>query len=662
MQASGRRDLHSIIVSGFRQLGRNLANLNPSESTPEELVACCKALAIMVASNLDPVSDRVAIVESSLEASSNGGHWVISSLRKVDVAHILEVVTAVGGTHEPATRAAGPPHSSVQFCAATLRFWGSYHGPGYRSFSGGASDTARPGLGHIFLISPDRIPSPEAAPDGIQVHYVNPTPLPCRLQSGSGSGWQLHLPLPLITEGEIPSEYEDPAAWLAKVIQSAKLGVLPGNLKDVSVSIFAGANCTVETVLGQTEWDYLNPGQTIRLLVKVRRGSTPDTRTPMADSPGVLEYGVSSQEALNELDILLGEAVEELVHVEVRYEHTLLPPGTTLSIQETGTAKKHTADLTWSPISARKSLDDPHSAVAFQIRLIEFIASSQHPQQALAVLEIIYGHAYVAEAGTCKPPLLKRMLEELHRRASIIDGAPLHNDLNLSNDTATTILSSVGPDISQAQRLHRISETGISDVVATSPVVRPFSYPGLHQSPSPNVTMSTASPTSTGKGSTDQARQIWAHMRRASKGYPLDSTTSPPSSLSSPDLSSPPYPRTQPISPPPTDPNRPQSPQALPAQAKRTSSSSSVDSVLTSTTIKHRSRPVSVADEDAGARESNGVDNGAADNNETFVSMAALISDMARQAIRNKRSIGADTLKSFALGGYQDVGVVAPWL
>lgn len=626
-----------------------------SDSTPVQTVASCKGMVVMIASYLDSVIDRVAIVESRVGDTGASGHWVLSTLREVDVAHIVGLTTIIGGTYDTMTQVPGSIRSAVQFCTDLLLFSTARHGPEFEAFPGSIQDTARSGLGHIFMISSETVSCSEAAPDGIQVHYINPTPLPWEWQPRLGHGWQLHLPPPLRMESRTQTEPDGSSGWLVKLFHSARLGLLPGRLKDVTMAIDAGPNCTIQRVLGRTGWEYLNPGQTVRLLVKVQHSSRPSPRTPAADVPDVSEFVVSSQEALDELDTLLGEAVQELIHVELRYRHTLLPPGTVLSLRETGTVKKHATDLTWSPVSARKSLDDPYSAVGFQIRLIEFVASSQHPKQALAVLESIYGDAGGARAGAYRPPLLKCMLEELHHRASTLDRPQPHDALRLSNDEEDLMASPPQSDLGRYHGLDKISETGISDLVATSPQARPLSYPGLNQAPISGANTITPRSTSTEEGGPmDKARQIWAHLRRASKGYPHD-RSSPSSSISSPILISPPplpHRHTQPASIPPVPSISQQAPSSQ--EMRASSSSSSVDSIVTAT-INHVPRPGCANHDDVVVDDANA-------DHEAFVSMAALISDMARQAIRNKRSIGADTLKSFALGGYQDVGLIAPWL
>ncbi|KAI9883406.1 MAG: GTPase of the mitochondrial inner membrane that associates with the large ribosomal subunit [Watsoniomyces obsoletus] len=537
----------------------------------------------MLAGSLQPTHDRIGLVVSqSRKSGSDDCCTLLYSLQRVDLEQLQRVLATLEQipTYGPPMR--GTVQDPLDFCASILlsapREQSSNH-------SGANGEEA---LKHIFLITAEPSRHLNGDREDIQAHVINPGFVPWQRPPVGINGWQVHLP-----SGSSPTTIgrsSKSLQILERVVESARLGTSLGRLTGLSVDISAAADASIESILGVTHQEVLYPGQTARLLVRVKPGSAVSANLRRGPIPTVPGLAISSQEILTELDTLLGERVEELLHVKVRYHHTLLPEDTTLSTEKICTIKRHASGSTWTRNSVQSTSTEKNRLVRYQTCLAEFIASTREPLQALATLEAMYNDTGRPTAAITP---IRDILQELDHLAAISKECTATNEQTQSPFPAY-----------YAQKEHISNNTLCEDQLTSTP------YSLSPISPRPEADQEEAVPTN--PPSNDEAHRIWTEMRKMVKpASPL--AVVPGSPL-------------------------PPAPQNLTGMMFVSSPTSLTDPT---TTVKGVNP--SMSEEDSEKQR--------------------LSREISAQAVRNKRSVGADTLRSLAFGGTgRQLDSSAPWL
>ena len=375
---------------------------------------------------LDGDIDRVALVEngSSDIFFRDEMCFLRAKLGPIDVDQMSKAVSGIRRPLSLLQPPLGVSCDAVRFCVDVLRL---------RALGPGAQDPSRPAsrgggakaaLGHIFFISSEPFvctsPSTEA-PDDVQVHFLNCSPVPWNHQAIPANGWQLHCP-PYASDEEVSS-------CLRKTIRAARLGLLLGSLGDVTIIAHAGPRTQLMEFTGQISWHRLVPGQTVRLLAKILYSPFLVSGTVVPPgSPNSSGRPMSPEEALDELNAFLGETEEDVLYIEVQYTHSFLPPATTVTTRGAGSVKRNGPDPTWSPrtrsqsarLSAAGARDVASSTLEFQTKFIESFASCLDPVAALSMLWTVYGDGGIVDvdADSREALLLAMTIETLRWRAA----------------------------------------------------------------------------------------------------------------------------------------------------------------------------------------------------------------------------------------------------
>ncbi len=542
----------------------------------------------MLAGLLQPTYDRIGVVVSqSRKSGSDHCCTLLSSLQRVDLEQLQRVLTNL----EQIPTYGSPMRDTVQapldFCANILR---SASRQSTEQFNNTSRVNVEEALQHIFLVTAVPVCYLKAERDDLQVHVINPGFIPWQRPPVGISGWQLHLP-----GGSVPGAYgrsSKPLQVLERAVESARLGASLGQLTELSVDISAAGGANVESVLGKTDYESLRPGQIARLLVRVKPGRAASAELRPGPIPTVPGLAISSEEVLTELDTLLGEKVEQLLQVQVRYKHTLLPRDTMLFTKKPCTIKRHASDSTWTRHLARSTPSGHHRLARYDIGLGEFIASTHDPVHALATLEALYDDD--GRIPTVPTPI-RHNLQELRHRLVV------NKELNAAHQDQ---VQSAFPAY-YAQKEHVANGTLCEDQFTSTP---------SSQSPtSPRQEPEQDERVPTGTTSNDEAHRIWSEMRKMLK--PTSNLAVIPGS---------------PIS---------SAPQNLTGMVFVSSPTSLMDPTATTRT----SAPTKISEEEKEKQHR--------------------VREIAAQAVRNKRSVGAETLRSLAFGGTtRDSDSIAPWL
>ena len=272
---------------------------------------------------------------------------------------------------------------------------------------------------HIILLSSHVGTGPLEVAGGHLVHIVNPAIVPWSNSQGHTSGWQLCSMFPSrLNSTALSQEGGNLAGRLEKLIQLARGGTNPGELREVAIDIQSGPRYEIETILGEPRWARLNAGQTAQLFVRLKAGQSPVRRLASNDSRPD-ETDEDCDDSFAELDAMLGEATAEALTVEVTYRHSLLPQNTKLSVGASCSLKRHTAGAPWNRWSGVTLQDNINQQAKLQRRLAFFLAATcQGQRQALAILQDLFGEAACLSA--C-PAYVKQIKEELRYQARITE-------------------------------------------------------------------------------------------------------------------------------------------------------------------------------------------------------------------------------------------------
>ena len=560
--------------------------------------------------------DRIGIVASAACGSQLGATCVLlSALQPVDVDQLRHVLMAIEKNENVRENRVQNIQDTLKLCSGLFyTSAGDCDGRSGSDLNGRRRRAAR----HIFIITAEPTLCSQRIGEDVQVHLINPGIVHRKWPNVSQEGWRLHLPA--TGTGQLGLKGGSTASYslLQKVIESARLGMSFGQLTDVTIGICASANVQIESIIGDIAYDKLKPGETAHVLLKVRPGPAGLVHPNV---PGIYN---SSEVALAELDTLLGETVQELFCVDVRYRHTLLPGDTTLCTRTVSSIRRHDRNSLWSSISAQSAADEGYPSGHFHDWLGQFLASRHSPGQTLAILKTLYDTSPVHWYS----PDLGRLVKELEHRQRAVGNFGSSPSLNLHDELAT---------LKKKPSEHQVLNPSLSN----DPRAR-------IASPQPCFSTSSTALSAEYNSSTDEARRIWVEMRKTIKA--VSSIRSPIPSCSS---------RT---TEPATDSNRASSLLLLSTPRSPTARLSSSSSSASSSSTIHRQPASSSASFLPFGSPLLGGNGGTSGSGDAIEGEQNIWADIAEQALRNQRSLGADTLKSFALGGHQDLGRFAPWL
>ena len=364
-------------------------------------------------------------------------------------------------------------------------------------------------VAHTFLITAnaDYLPSDSLENDTFPVHVIHPGVVPWSSKKTFVShGWQLRSMYPPKLESiALSNEEGGLPANIRSLIQYARTGHRPGSLYDLVLDIKAARDCRIKGIMGSTKIASLKPGEVVYTFVKLKIKRFPSVLSALENFELRPNGTTSTAELIEQLDILLGERGTEILSVNVRYKHSLLPGNTKLSVKTKGVIHRErpvsTSDGDAPVPSARPA---SNRKMDVDKRLAFFIATHHPPHGALTTMRSLFGADGCLSA--C-PAYVNLVTKELRHQARVLERLDLLNDDTVSrgsiSDPACTGLAA-GPLSDIRKRSSRTpSPSRCRPIIALKPDNTPILSPSKI---SPN------------KESPDKARQIWAQIRKSSRG------------------------------------------------------------------------------------------------------------------------------------------------
>ncbi|QDS67915.1 hypothetical protein FKW77_008507 [Venturia effusa] len=268
---------------------------------------------------------------------------------------------------------------------------------------------------------------------------------------------------------------------LSDVVAHAKAQTNTGSITTVSISITPGTDVSsIVEVVGKLEYSMLRPGQIISIPIKVQLKSL---ACRLSHVPFALTPRRSVTEAITDLELTLGEHLNELFQVQVRYSHTMFPENTTLVAQESCWLRRTLTHRVARGDDARR---ETVYECMVQRQLALSLASHRPPTDALNALEQEFDSKPV-------PPYCSKFVEAVKDRLRHRIDRSLYRPRSVVDAEDDSYVAHLQEFVDERERQELDTEHSPATVVRRRIVHTPDME--LH----------------------DTARRIWQHIRKTSK-------------------------------------------------------------------------------------------------------------------------------------------------
>ena len=286
--------------------------------------------------------------------------------------------------------------------------------------------------------------------------------------------------------------------------------------------------CQLREVIGQKSLKNLAIGQQCSLFIKIRV-----PRVRMQDRT----CNPDQESLFAELESIVGTLKMEILHVEARYRHSLLPMDNVVAVKHVCKIKRPKTDSRWSVANLHEELGKP---VEVHAMLARYLAAQYEAKEALELLEQYLTPAATAQSGVREIHETLQGLVQAHCADSLSDTKPsvviTDIDINISdsltpgsehfstapntpsstNNSGTQPRSSISmPYLSQAKAVTQLA--GLQ--LATPLLTVSKTTTALSRDTSTSTTTSSISEPANAQEmleSEDSARKLWHHIRRTS--------------------------------------------------------------------------------------------------------------------------------------------------
>ena len=438
-------------------------------TSPTTLMASCET-ARFLASILNATTDRMAILCTSATDTSGAGSTVVLDLSQVRKYRIKSALDGI-------TNATGKPkmnawawHDTIN-CAKELLLNSIEPDPG--------NEVLQDTFGHIFLMTQDadRIPFESLEHDKLAFHIISPIGAPRDDQSSiQCNGWKLRSLSGDETRAASTADSDATSLsnQLRALIPQARSGKLLGSLTDLVLEVSAGPDCTVEGLIGKAQFTKLHPGEIVTALFKLRVPAAriqaySVSRTPTLSSEAL----INSKDALTKLDKIFGTTVAKILTARLTYKHSLLPTGTTCLVTTECHIKRPLPNPDHLPNPSKLNLlpKAGDCTVLVQKRLAYYLATHRSPKQALAALHDEFGDRF---QYTACPSYARFLAKELKYQARIverleIDASPKKSFAVRDPSSLVESRSPISPDAEKYKSRHRATDSPFESHSQSSP-------------------------------------------------------------------------------------------------------------------------------------------------------------------------------------------------
>ena len=298
-----------------------------------------------------------------------------------------------------------------------------------------------------------------------------------------------------------------------------------GNITHLRLCYKAVEGCRIREIIGQKYTKDLALGQQCSLFIKLR---VPRIRTRDSGT------GLDQESLFTELESIVGALETEIMHIEARYRHSILPSDNVVTVRHVCKVKRPKFESRWSILECTENFECPTHV---HEQLARYISSHYPPAQALELIDrylssdLIRG-GYVDE--------MRRFLVEELRCSQEADTDQLKpsvvvTDIDLGPSVSsipqpecfssapstpveidrTSQHSSASPNIGQGRQP---SSTSLVPSAKLAPplISAPRTTTALTTQASPSLQTSLAPDQNEHPESQDSARKLWQHIRRTS--------------------------------------------------------------------------------------------------------------------------------------------------
>lgn len=380
-------------------------------TSPAALMASCE-IARHLAALLVMSDDKLAILSTSPLYPNLPQSRTVQPLNTVDTRRVkLAVDNIVGSTEQPDHEVT----IEALECAKNIL---------KRSTATMANKGGRISFGHIFLLTtnPAGIPSSMLQDERLQIHLINPGTVPWKGQRNvECNGWKLRSLYRSEFEFFSLKKDEDETSLfnrLRKVVSHARCGKISGKLTDLVLEINAGDECSIEAVMGKASYLSLLPGEVILALVKVRVGQHYPP-LPSSSTESLLDSPSNSCALIDELRSILKVSSTTLLTAKLKYKYSLFPSKTRCSIIADCNVEREAPGVGGDKnILIGPPQQGSPSQVIVQKRLVFHLATHHSPRRAISCILDYFGAD--GRDSVC-PNYVKLVLEELKYQARVLE-------------------------------------------------------------------------------------------------------------------------------------------------------------------------------------------------------------------------------------------------
>lgn len=348
-------------------------------ASPSALMASCE-ITTFIASILDPELDQLTVITTHTPESQYRSFSVVWPLQKFNARQIRKAVDRIVGDNDEPDPAR---YKEALEYARDLLLQSSRE----EIYENGVPKV----YGHILVISPRlRLTTKELnTGENVQTHFICPAVLPWKGQDCDQiAGWRLSSSYSRI---RIPSDESQLQDQLRKLIIQARRGFNCGKLTDLYLKLQAGPHCFIDGIMGEAEIAALRTGEFRTVLVKMRTDSLPSTKPTLSTFPHGFNSSTESIDLLRELNAMVGNASACILKAELSYDHSLLPGNTRCSVKAEAHVRWATPAL--DPLLSSGDLNpaNEENFRSVQRRLIYYLATHQLPRDAEATINKEFG-------------------------------------------------------------------------------------------------------------------------------------------------------------------------------------------------------------------------------------------------------------------------------
>lgn len=459
-------------------------------------MASCETARVL-ASNLNVLTDRLAIICTSITDASGTDSRIVKELSQVRMPRIK---TALDGIASSMKKSNANVWVDTVNCAKELLL----KSPVPDTYEEPLQDT----FGHIFLLIPDAdgLPFQSLTHEKLTFHIISPASALRNEQSSIHcNGWKLRSLSGNEPQAVSSKKDLDPTSisnQLRALILQARSGKVSGNLTELVLEVSAGPNCSIEGVIGKVVFIELHPGEIFTALFKLRIFAATAQGHSSSGTPTLSSEALpNTEDALGQLDKMLETTDAKILTARLTYKHSLLPAGTTCSVTTECHIKRRLSDPDQKPSPSDLGLFQANGCTDLvEKRLAYDIATHGSPRNALTTLHVEFGDRF--QFSVC-PDYINLLAKELKYQARIVE----RREIEASPESPPAVHAANSPsekrgDSSFDAQRYKLKPRATSDMPKEEPLKAKPALAVLSVKESREQLR------------TDEARRIWGDLRK----------------------------------------------------------------------------------------------------------------------------------------------------